>query len=470
LTLSFTAEEMASYDAKVNGCYILEAGDYLISLRTDSHNIVNEQPYNVPTTIIYNESTPRSTDKVPATNQLKFAEGNVTYLSRANKFANYTQAVAAPTNFALEGELLANGTYDPTKYNNPADVMPVQGAKNGLEVFDLRGLSYDDPKWEPLLDQLTIDEMVNFIAFGGFATAKIESIKLVATVEADGPAGVNSVVTNSFGTGYCSEILIAQTWNVDMAKLAADGILKELQDFLFDGWYGPSMNLHRSAFNGRNFEYYSEDPELSSQMAVAEVQSAYDHDIIPFLKHFAFNEQETNRTGMLCTWLPEQAARELYLKSFESSVKANDGSPIAMMSVFNYIGTEWGGSSTATLKTILRGEWGFKGMVLTDYFGNYGYMDADRAIRGGSDVMLGTTGNEAILTDRGATSVIAMRQATKNALYTIVNSGAYADYVPNSIPGWVIAVYIVDGILALAIALLAFASIRSYKKKTTATK
>ena len=465
LTLSFTLEDMVSYDSSGNGHYVLEAGDYAISLRTDSHLIVDEQVYTVAEEIIYDESNPRSIDKQVATNQLQFAEGDVTYLSRADGFANFEEVVAPPTDFELKGELLGNGTYDSTKYNNPDDVMPTQGANNDLEVYDLRSRDYDDPMWEDLLDQITVDEMINFIAYGGFATVKIDSIDLVPTLQADGPAGVNSFMTGSYGTGYPSETLIAQTWNVDLAYAAADGILKELKDFKIDGWYGPSMNLHRSAFNGRNFEYYSEDPILSSKMAIAETQASYDHKIIPFLKHFAFNEQETNRNAFLATWLPEQAARELYLTPFANTVNANDGSSLAMMSVFNFIGTEWGGSTSELLNNILRDEWGFRGLVLTDYFGNYGYMDADRAIRGGSDLMLGTTGNEAIIDDRSATSVIAMRQATKNSLYTIVNSGVYEEHVTNSNPKWMKILYAVDVVLLIILVLLEIAVVRNYRKK-----
>ncbi|ANY69911.1 beta-glucosidase [Paenibacillus sp. BIHB 4019] len=464
-TFNLSLDDMASYDTTGDGRYVLEAGDYAISLRTDSHHIVDEQVYTLHQNVIYDETNLRSGDKAAATNQLQFAEGDVSFLSRANKFANYTEVVAAPTDFEVKGELLANGTYDPTKYNNAADVMPVQGVNNGLEAFDLRGKDYDDPKWEDLLSQITVDEMVNFIAYGGFGTTKIDSIHLPATVIADGPAGVNSFVTQSFGTGYPSENLLAQTWNVDMAYEVAEGIIKELQDFKIHGWYGPSMNLHRSAFNGRNFEYYSEDPILSAKMAMSETQAAHDNKIIPFLKHFAFNEQETNRNALLCTWLSEQAARELYLKPFEKTVGANDGSPLAIMSVFNYIGTEWGGSTSALLNHILRDEWGFRGMVLTDYFGNYGYMDADRAVRGGSDLMLGTAGNEAIMTDLSATSVIAMRHAVKNSLYTIVNSSVYENYTGYSTPAWIKIIYIADAVLFVILALLEVALIRSYKRK-----
>lgn len=465
LTVTFNLEDMASYDSKGVGRYVVEAGDYRISLRSDSHNTVTEQVYNVAKNIVYDQSNPRPSDKVPAKNQLQFSEGNVKYLSRANNFANYAEAVARPTNFELDGKLLANGTYDPTVFNKPNDVMPTQGAKNGVEAYDLRGLPYDDPKWETLLNEITVDEMVNFIAYGGFATTKIESIKLLPTLAADGPAGVNAFVIKLFGTGYSSAVMIAQTWNVDLARAAADGLMKEMTDFKINGWYGPSMNIHRSAFNGRNFEYYSEDPLLSSKMAIAQTKAATDHGIIPSLKHFAFNEQETNRNAILTTWLSEQSARELYLKPFENTVKASEGSSVAMMSSFNYIGTEWSGGAQELLKNILRDEWGFRGMVLTDYFGNYGYMDADRAVRGGGDLMLGVAGNEAIMTDLSATSVIAMRTAVKNAVYTIVNSGVYENYVPGKTPRWMVMSYAVDAVLLLVLIMAEIALIRSYRRK-----
>lgn len=468
MTLTFTEEDMASYDTYGAGCYVLEGGVYDISLRTDSHTVVNSRTYQVADTITYNESNPRSTDAKVADNKLDFAEGNVTYLSRANGFANYEEAVAGPTSYSLEGELLANGTYNPEDYNNAEDEMPTTGANNGLVLNDLRGAEYDDPKWEELLDQVTIDEMVNLIAYGGFQTVEMKSIDKVATKDTDGPAGVNSFMTSSFGTGYCSEVLIAQTWNIDLAYKAAEGICLELMDFGFNGWYGPSMNLHRSAFGGRDFEYYSEDSILSSYMANAEVQAALDNDIYPYLKHFAFNEQEINRNAMLCTWLNEQSARELYLKPFEMCVKNAEGKPLAMMSSYVYLGTDWAGGNDTLLNQILRDEWGFQGMVLTDYFGNYGYMDADRSIRGGGDIMLGTIGSEAILTDTtSATSVIAMRRATKNVLYTIVNSNPYVNYAGRTMPNWMKVAYGIDGMLAVVLISLEALVIRGYKKKKT---
>lgn len=469
LTLSFAMEDFASYDTYGTGHYVLEEGEYTVSLRTDAHTVVAEDTVEVADTIEYNQENLHNGDVEVADNKLDFAEGEITYLSRADGFANYEEAVAAPVDFEVHGTVTANGTYDPADYNDDSDEMPTTGAKNGLTLMDLRGADYDDARWEDLLDRVTVEEMVNLIAYGGFQTVAVDSIDKIATKDSDGPAGVNYFLNGSYGMGYCAEVLLAQTWNVDLAYKLADGIGRELVDFGFNGWYAPSMNLHRSPFGGRDFEYYSEDSLLSAEMAKQECDAVYEYGIYPYIKHFAFNEQETNRNAILCTWFNEQSARELYLKPFEECVKANEGQAMAVMSSYVYLGTEWAGGSTALLNDILRGEWGFRGLVLTDYFGNYGYMDADKAIRGGSDAMLGTAGNDAILTDQtSATSVLAMRQATKNILYTVVNSNAYSDEnyeKAHAMPGWQKLLYGVDAGIVIVLAVLEILLIRNYKKK-----
>ena len=456
---------MASYDMSGDGQYVLEAGTYGISLRSDSHDVIDSQEYELSEDIVYDESNPHSGDQVAAANRFDFAQGDITYLSRADGFANYEEAVSAPSSYELEGEVLGNGTYDPTIYNDPEDEMPTTGADNGLELYDLRGASYDDPRWEDLLDQVTVDEMVELIAYGGHQTAAVDSVGKIRTMDTDGPAGVNSRTLNAFGTGYCSEVLIAQTWNVDLAEKAAEGMCREFSDFGIVGWYAPSMNLHRSAFGGRNFEYYSEDSLLSSRMAYAEVSAAVAQGIYPYIKHFVLNEQEINRNALLCTWFNEQSLRELYMKPFEYCVKNTESGKLAVMSSYNYLGTEWASGCPALLQDVLRGEWGFEGMVISDYFGNYGYMDADRAVRGGTDMMLGVAGNEAIMTDLSATSVLAMRDAVKNIFYVTVNSAAYEDYTPGAIPDWMRTLFVVDGILAAVFLGAEVLVIRSYLRK-----
>lgn len=474
VTLTFDKEDLASFDTHGAGYYVLEAGEYEVSLRTDAHTVVDAFTFNVASNIVYNENNLHNNDLVVADSKLAFAEGTIEYLSRADGFANYATATAAPSNYTLDRdtyEISGNGTYDPYQHNNDGDQMPTTGKNNGLELMDLRGKEYDDPMWEDLLDEVTVDEMVQLIAYGGFATVEVPSIKKIATLDSDGPAGVNYSVSGLFGMGYCGEILLAQTWNIDLAYKMGDGICQEFEDFGLDGWYAPSMNLHRSLFAGRNFEYYSEDPLLSGRMAVQECEAAYAHGVYPYIKHFAFNEQETNRNGMLCTWLTEQSARELYLKPFEDCVKANQGQALAVMSSYVYVGTTWDGGCSALLNDILRSEWGYKGLVLTDYFGNYGYMDADKAVRGGSDIMLGTAGNDAVLTDQSsATSVRAMRQATKNILYTVVNSSTYSQKnydAAMAAPGWIMTTYIVDVIGIVVLLAVEAVLIMNYRKKAS---
>ena len=468
LTLSFDVEDMASFDTHGAGGYVLEAGDYEISLRTDSHTVVDSQTIALDE-ISYTGDNAHNGDQVVATPEFDFAEGDVTYLSRADGFANYADATAAPSDFTLDTPVYANGSWNPEDFNNPDDEMPTTGAKGSIELGELRGADYDDPRWDEVLDQVTVDEMVNLIAYGGHQTAAVDSVGKVRTLDTDGPAGLNSSTLGIFGTGYCCNTIISQSWNRDMAYRAAEGIAHEFHDFGVVGWYAPSMNIHRSAFAGRNFEYYSEDGFLSGELAREQVLACESQDVYPYIKHFALNDQETNRNGILCTWSTEQAMREIYLKPFEEAVKAADPGKLAIMSSYNYIGSTWAGACPELLKDVLRGEWGFQGMVLSDYFGNYGYMDADRAIRGGTDIMLGTAGNEAILTDTtSATSLQAMRQATKDVFYTTVNSAAYENYVPGQIPGWLKTSYIIEGAVAVVLVLAEILLLRSFLKKRKA--
>jgi beta-glucosidase len=237
------------------------------------------------------------------------------------------------------------------------------------------------------------------------------------------------------------------------------------------GWYAPATNTHRSAFAGRNFEYYSEDGVLAGWMCAKAVDGARAHGVYSYVKHFATNDQETNRTGFLCTWLNEQSLREVYLKSFEIAFKK--ANPAATMVAFNNIGTVPAEACSELLNTVLRGEWGFRGLAETDYFGGYGYQDSDRMIRNGCDLMLATyeTPQSTVTDQTSATSVIAMRQASKNILYTVVNSRAYDKSINTGLPTWVKILYAVDALLLALIAFLEYKAIKKYlaKKKEMAS-
>jgi beta-glucosidase len=475
ITISFNEEDMVSFDTYGSKSYVLEAGDYKISIRSDSHNVIEEKNYNVASTVVYGEDNPRSTDKVAAVSQFSDAEGHVKYLSRKDGFANYKEATAAPASLTMADDLKAkfvnNSNYKTDDYNDSNDAMPVTGAKNGVKLADLRGKDYDDALWDKLLDELTVDDMKGLIAIGGYQTTQVKSIAKVATVDCDGPASINNNFTGVGSIGFPSAVMIASTWNKNLAKEFGESIGKMADEMGVSGWYAPAMNTHRSAFAGRNFEYYSEDGLLAGKMAANAIVGAAEHGVYAYIKHFALNDQEANRLNMLCTWSNEQAIREIYLKPFELAVK--EGGAKAVMAAFNYIGTEWAGASAELQKTVLRDEWGFKGFVLTDYFGSsgYGYMNADQAVRSGTNICLATMDQQTnYVKDTSATSVIAMREAAKNILYTVVNSRAYAsDNINVGLLNWQITAIVIDVVIVAALAALEIlVIIKGYKKRKAA--
>ena len=472
ITISYALEDMASYDTYGEGCYVLEAGDYEISINSDSHNKIASDKVTVASTVVYDESNPRSTDQVAATNQFQFAEGDLTYLSRADGFANYAEATAAPTSFEMDEATKAtyfNQTnYDPTAYNDDADEMPTTGASNGIKLADLRDKDYDDPMWDELLDEMTVEDMNTLIALGGYETSAVDSIGKVMTYDCDGPASINNNFTGQGSIGFPAAVMIACTWNKDMAKQFGESIGKMADEMDVSGWYAPATNTHRSAFAGRNFEYYSEDGVLAGWMCANAVEGAREYGVYSYVKHFATNDQETNRTGFLCTWLNEQSMREIYLKSFEIAFK--NSNPAATMVAFNNIGTVPAEACPELLNTVLRDEWGFDGFAETDYFGGYGYQDADRMIRNGCDLMLATydTGFNYVDDTTSATSVQAMRTSSHNILYTVVNSRAYATDTNGGVAGWIIAIRVVEVLLCALVIFLEVMAIKRLKKSKTA--
>ncbi len=470
--IEFDDDDMASYDNKNAKAWVLEKGDYAISIQSDSHHVIDSEKINVADTITYDsESNTHNDDQTVATNQFDYAAGDVTYLSRANHFANYAEATAAPTNFSMSDEVKAaftnNGNYDPTKYDDDSDEMPTTGAKNGLRLADMYGKDYDDADWEKLLDQLTFDDMDNLIANGGYGTPAVSSVGKIQLTDADGPASLNNNFTGVGSIGFPASTAFACTWNKDLAKQFGEMIGDMAHDMHVAGWYAPAMNIHRGAFSGRTFEYFSEDSLLSGVMASHEIAGAKEKGVYSFMKHFALNDQETNRTNMVCTWADEQAIREIYLKPFEMSVK--EGGAQAVMSSFNYIGYTYAGASNNLLNTVLRDEWGFKGFVLTDYFGGYGYQNGDQEIRNGNDSMLATTKITNHITDKSATSVKAMRTAAHNILYTAANSWQYADGEPKvDTPIWKTAMYVAWGVTAVLVIALEALAIKRYMDRKKA--
>lgn len=427
LTLTFSEEDMASFDAKDAGGYVLEEGDYEVSLRSDSHTVIDSQTYHVNETIAYTGENKRSTDQITAETAFSFAQGEVTYLSRADGFANFAEATAAPSSFSMpeadKAVFTNNSNWQPEE--DPEAQMPVTGADNGLQLADLRGRDYDDEQWNALLDQMSVSEMRELVALGGYQTAAAGSVGKLSTTDCDGPASINNNFTGVGSIGFPCGVMIANTWNEDIARAFGQNIGQMADEMNVSGWYAPAMNIHRSPFAGRNFEYYSEDDLLSGKIAAQAVLGAEEHGVYAYIKHFALNSQDTNRWEMLTEWVNEQAIREVYLRPFEIAVK--EGGAKAVMSSYNYIGSQWAGACSSLLDTVLRGEWGYHGFVLTDYFADFGYMDAQRSIYNGGDTCLANydAGTNYVQNTDSATTVQHMRDASHNIMYTVVNSRAY---------------------------------------------
>ena len=418
LCLSFPLRDMSSYDMIENQAYVLDAGTYEIKLGRNVHDIVEVQTYEVPVTVVYD------TDEVTGTpihNQFSYADGGLTYLSRNDWEGTYPDD--SSTDYTASETLLS--AFE--AYNNPAPSgarMPVTGADNGIQLADLKGLDYDDPMWEKFLDQFTYKELRNLFAEGGWHSIAIDRLGIPDTRMLDGPAGINSMMVPVSAAAYPTEMMVASTWNDQLAYQMGSYIGAEAVAYDVQVWYAPAMNLHRTAQGGRNFEYYSEDPVLSGMMAASTIRGAQDQGVMVTIKHFAMNNEETNaRSGIFC-WSNEQALRELYLRPFEISVK--EGGATGVMSAFTHIGYKWSGANPELLNNVLRDEWGFVGMVTTDA-ALAGFMNSSLACVSGNDLMLEMgLANSANVVDKAyktdpAGILLGLRSCAHNICYSILN-------------------------------------------------
>ena len=533
-TVSFLVESMASYDYRTEGCYVLDAGTYTISVRKNSHEVYGENctyDYIQDVTVIYNIDNPRQTEVEAqvgelvnltpetkagmtvqaAVNQFDDMSGHfVDYTdNRANNGAgvNFTRAnfrasfPKAPTvaDLTASDELIAAlGDYTPDYYDS-TDTKPTTGASNGINAVAMRGLTYDDPLWDSLLDQLTVKDMTSLIYAGNQGTVAVTSVSLPKTTATDGPAGLKQYGGLGLGVSgnfNCCGTLVAAAWNVELAEAYGTSVGNEAVEAGAGGWYAPGIDLHRTAFGGRNFEYYSEDPLVSGRTCAGTIQGAANKGLVCYFKHFALNDVETHREDNApCIWANEQAMRELYLKAFEIAVKnpvmeikyLNDDGEVlyrtirattGIMSSFNRIGSTWTGGSKALLTNVLRNEWGFIGTVITDY-NDEPQMHVEAGVVAGNDLMLANASTLASeFTDiSNPSTVLAMRQASKNIIYSIVNSNAVnglnnATTVTYGLSPWRMALYAADAFLiilaAVFIAIGVYLSRRPEKQPLTA--
>ena len=472
VTVTFSIEDMASYDENNAKAYVLEKGDYVISINSDSHTVLDQKTYTADKDVVYKGENKRASDDTAATNVFEDAKGDVTYLSRADHFANYEEATVAPASAELGepyvSEYHLNSNFDKTTYLNDEDVMPTTGADNGLTLADMRDADYDDPRWEKLLDQLTVDEMANMIAMAGYQTAAMDSVGKVATLDFDGPAAINNNFTGVGSIGFPIEVVVASTWNKELAQAWGECMGKISQEMGAEGWYAPGMNTHRTAFGARNYEYFSEDGVLAGNMGAKAVEGARKYGVYSYIKHFALYE---GNAKMVSVWSNEQAIREIYLKPFEISVK--QGGANAVMVSWSFLGDKWTGESSNLMNTVLRDEWGFRGMALTDFFRNngHGFMNADAALANGVDAMLSTFNGEEnnVANPEHPTAVLQMRNACKNVMYTVVSSWAYdGEHEETGMENWKKAGIGIDIVIALFMAGMEVLVIKGYKKRKNA--
>ena len=507
VTVTFDQEQLKSYDYTNAKTYILDAGDYYITAAKNAHDAVNNilsakgktvadgmtadgdtafvatyTPANgtVDTTTYKNDTT----TGVEVTNQLDQANGGFQYLSRNDWTGtwptvdgevsdqistwgnpiNGTDANGNPASYTyyktISSEDLAKlDSFDSLNPTDPSTLTDelVYGKDNGLGLIDMRGLDYNDPKWNDLLDQLTPSDYQTLITQSGYGTAAIKSVDKPAATDRDAATGLVNYGFDASGNfvfsrniAHCGVIVLAQTYNDDLATHYGENIGDESYYLDVDGWYAPAVNMHRTAFSGRNSEYYSEDPFIGGHIASLECEGVISRGMYVFVKHYAINDQENHRGDRngqysMATWMNEQSARELYLKPFEMCMKVGDVDLAyvrqnadgtqenattkiracqGVMTSFNRIGATWAGGSYDLITGIVRNEWGFDGWILTDNADTGVFMNGLQMIQAGADAKLTVSDPTALWSfDSGdATQYRYAREAMHHLLYVMANS------------------------------------------------
>lgn len=461
VTLSVRVSDMASYDcydANHNGfCgYELEPGEYCLELKRDAHTLAPCKGARSSVRVakgIKLQGDPASGAEV--TNRFtgdaseagisvdgRTTGANITYLSRADFKGTFPRMRVddreMPDSLKLFNRYDSGQAYAQDRSGEGADAVDVAsqgtnslgaGACNLCEngkLTDLGralGRDYNDERWDLVLDQLSQRDMLNLVLHGYSNSAKLDAVGKPRTKELDGSSQASSFNQLTYGVGFPNPTTLAQTWNQDLAHDFGRAVGMECAMLGIDGWYAPACNIHRSPLGGRNYEYYSEDPLLSGRMAAATIQGSDETGTFCYLKHLVLNEQDSYRDS-LYTWLTEQSLRELYLEPFRIAVE--EGHATGIMSSYNRIGGIWAGGSHALLTDVLRGEWGFRGSVITDYSDHHAYMNADQMLRaGGSLYMDGVfaDGSFALPTNT-AIFQSNLRRATKDVIYVWLNARA----------------------------------------------
>lgn len=467
VTVSFDPYSAASYDyrdANSNGFsgYELEAGEYTLYVSRNAHESEKTIALNLAADVqIGTDPTTDSEVVNRYTDSENFLDSDWqldTMLSRADWEGTW------PTPQTAQQHAGTDRLYEEIRseeHNNPTDFdseeYPWFGEEPTLTLRDLLPsaeaegyepvVSYDDERWEELMMGCDEEEMIALINNGAYHTLAMESVGLPATIHGDGPSGFTCFMSKEQVNGTCqyvSEPVMASTWNIDLMNELGEAIGEEgtIGDKAtgqpYSSIYAPGVNIHRSPFGGRCSEYFSEDPFISGMMGAAEVQGIQSRGVLPTVKHFVANEQETHRSiGGDLSWLSEQALREIYLKPFEYTVKL--GETRGIMTSFNRIGTRWTGGDYRLLTEILRNEWGFNGLVICDFNTIPQYMIPRMMFYAGGSLDLATQ-QSAMWTDcdtSDAGDAIVLMRAVKDVMYALVNSNAMnAEVIGYNPPIW----------------------------------
>ena len=447
--LEFSFRDIASWSTE-KGHYVLEKGDYEFSVRENVWDLAqtavtgreNVKTMNLAQDVDFLTSYQTGKEYANIFADVEYGGGVEpnTYLSRKDFEGTWQNKADIPLvsnsdkNHFPGGASNSTGSSSFTFEDNQIDEeVKEQEVAGNLTLRDLKDAAWDDPRWEDLLSQLSYADMDKLIEYGGFQTASVDSIEKTQTLDYDGP----SAAFHS-GTGHPSEVIVGCAWSTDVARVMGESIGREGAARGMTGWYAPGINTHRSPFGGRNFEYYSEDPLISGLMAGHTAQGMSKYGVYTYAKHFFCNDQENNRAGVF-VWATEQALREIYARGFELYV---DLGGIGIMSAYNCIGSWWCGGSKAALTTLLREEWGFHGVVVTDYAGS-DYMATSIGLRAGNDMWLTPSQLSTNLkpsrvrTQCPHDGAILARRAAKNILYACAHSNNVwndEDYAAVGIP------------------------------------
>lgn len=497
VVISVDRRDLAHYDSFVNKTYIMEAGDYYLTVGDDAHDAINNileakghtevegdasKVYDYTVGRTDTETYAATEGNVIITNQFDdvdlnyYIEDAVTYLSRSDWNSTWpTEMTTLTANAAMIEALDAEGNYEPGDSDMSEYVI---GADTEYTVAMMIGADFDDPHWQDIINQMSIEDLANLVARSGLNA--IESISYPATFMKDGSHRVTdrSYVERpgTYAHIMPSVVIMAQSFDRELLHEIGLAFGEDNIRTATVGHYAPGVNIHRTPYSGRNFEYYSEDPFLSGEMSVPAIEGMQEKGAITYLKHFVGNDQETNRNGV-STFMSQQAMRELYLEAFEAGIV--DGKTKGIMGGFNRIGCTWTGAHYGLMTEVLRGEFEWTGIADTDaVFGYNPYMGFKCGLMAGT-TMWATSGTgvyDAVIDDVKADSQLVgkMREAAHYLLYNVVNSLAFNgigqnDRVVPVTPYWEVLLYVIIGLLSVATAgslvMIGIDTVKGAKKK-----